>query len=53
MPNLKHTNTGKQLIHEILATDKSKLIHSDNSKKEALGTKKNLHSVPTPLPPIK
>jgi hypothetical protein len=43
MPNLKHTNTGKQLIHEILATDKSKLIHSANSKKESPELKKNLH----------
>jgi hypothetical protein len=53
MPNLKHTNTGKQLIHEILATDKSKLIHSGNSKKESPDTKKNLNTVTTPRPPIK
>jgi hypothetical protein len=52
MANLKQTNTGKQLIHEILATDKSKLIHSANSKKESAELKKNLHT-PKSKPPIK
>jgi len=44
MANLKQTNTGKQLIHEILATDKSKLINSVNSKKDSPDSKKNLHT---------
>jgi len=52
MTNLKQTNAGKQLIHEILATDKSKLIHSANSKKESAELKKNLHT-PKSKPPVK
>lgn len=52
MANLKQTNAGKQLIHEILATDKSKLIHSSNSKKESPDTKKNLNT-PKSKPPVK
>jgi hypothetical protein len=52
MANLKQTNAGKQLIHEILATDKSKLIHSANSKKESPDLKKNLHT-PKSKPPIR
>jgi len=51
MTNLKQTNAGKQLIHEILATDKSKLIHSTNSKKELPDTKKNLNT-PKSKPPV-
>jgi len=51
MANLKQTNAGKQLIHEILATDKSKLIHSTNSKKELPDTKKNLNT-PKSKPPV-
>jgi hypothetical protein len=52
MTTSKQTNTGKQLIHEIVATDKSKIV-SANSKKEALGTKQNLHTVSKPITPIK
>jgi hypothetical protein len=52
MANLKQTNAGKQLIHEILATDKSKLIHFANSKKDSAELKKNLHT-PKSKPPVK
>ena len=52
MANSKQTNTGKQLIHEIVATPKTKLISAD-TKKEVLGTKQNLHTVTKPITPIK
>jgi len=52
MTTPKQTNTGKQLIHEIVAADKSKIV-SANPKKEALGTKQNLHTVSKPITPIK
>jgi len=51
MTTSKQTNTGKQLIHEIVATDKSKIV-SANPKKESSELKKNLHT-PKSKPPVK